>query len=107
MFNPDSFHAAYDADTAEIAVGGRVYRIFVPRSIEGFLQDTGTRKNSPLWARIWPASIVLAELVASMPVDPQREMIEVGSGLGHVSIVAAACGHRMTCSEANLHALAF
>ncbi|MGE5255186.1 MAG: class I SAM-dependent methyltransferase [Hyphomicrobiales bacterium] len=107
MFSLDSFHAAYDAETAEIVIGGRSYPIFVPRSIEPFRQNAVARGDSSLWARVWPASIVLAELVASMPVDPQREMIEIGGGLGHVSIVAAACGHRITCSEANPHALAF
>jgi predicted nicotinamide N-methyase len=107
MFSLDTFRAAYDAETVEIGIGGRSYSIFVPRSIERFLHDPVTRGSPPLWARIWPASIVLAELVASMPVDPQGEMIEIGGGLGHVSIVAAACGHRMTCSEANPHALSF
>ena len=107
MFSLDSFHAAYDAETIEIMIGGRPYPVFVPRSIERFLPGVDTRANSPLWARIWPASIVLAELVASMPADPQREMIEIGGGLGHVSIIAAVCGHRITCSEANPHALAF
>jgi len=107
MFSLDSFHAAYEAETIEIVIGGRPYRVYVPRSIERYLHDADVRDTAPLWARIWPASIVLAELVASLPVDPQREMIEIGGGLGHVSIVAAACGHRITCSEANPHALAF
>jgi predicted nicotinamide N-methyase len=107
MFNPGSFHAAYDAETVEMAIDGRVYSIYIPRSIEPFLKDAGTGSHSPLWTRIWPASIVLAELVASMPVDPRREMIEIGGGLGHVSLVAAACGHRVACSEADPHALAF
>jgi 2-polyprenyl-3-methyl-5-hydroxy-6-metoxy-1,4-benzoquinol methylase len=107
MYSLDSFHAAYDAETTDIAIGGRAYPIFIPRTIEPFLPGAGNRERFPLWARIWPASIVLAELVASMPVDPQREMIEIGGGLGHVSIIAAACGHRITCSEADPHALAF
>lgn len=107
MFSLDSFHAAYEAETIEITIGGRPYPVFVPRSIERFLNGAGWRDTSPLWARIWPASIVLADLVAAMPVDPRREMIEIGGGLGHVSIVAAACGHRVTCSEADRHALAF
>jgi predicted nicotinamide N-methyase len=107
MLNQGSFHTAYDAETVELAIGGRVYRIFVPRSIEPFRNAAGTGSHSPLWARIWPASVVMAELVASMPVDPQREIVEIGSGLGHVSIVAAACGHCITCSDADPHALAF
>jgi predicted nicotinamide N-methyase len=103
----ESFHSAHDAEPVEMMVGGRTYRIFAPRAIERYLQDAGTLNGFPLWARIWPASIVLAEVMASMPADPRREMIKIGGGLGQVSIVAAACGHRITFSEANPHALAF
>jgi predicted nicotinamide N-methyase len=107
MSSLESFHAAYDAEPVEMTIAGRSYRIFTPRTIERFLQDAGTLNGFPLWARIWPASIVLAEMVASMPVVPGSEWIEIGGGLGQVSIVAAARGHRITLSEANPHALAF
>jgi predicted nicotinamide N-methyase len=107
MFSLDAFNAAYDAEIVEMKIGGRTCRIFVPRTCERFLLDAVTSKEFPLWARIWPASLVLAELMASMRVDPRREMIEIGGGLGQVSIAAAACGHRITFSEANPHARAF
>lgn len=107
MISLESFHAAYDAEPVKMVIAGRSYRIFTPRTIERFLQDAGTLNGFPLWARVWPASIVLAEVVASMPVDQGQEWIEIGGGLGQVSIVAAACGHRITFSEANPHALAF
>jgi predicted nicotinamide N-methyase len=107
MISQESFHAAYDAEPVEMVIAGRSYRIFTPRTIERFLHDAGTLNGFPLWARIWPASLVLAELVASTPADRRRQWIEIGGGLGQVSIVAAACGHRITFSEANPHALAF
>jgi len=103
----DSFHAAYDAEPVEMVIAGRSYRIFTPRTIERFLHDAGTLNGFPLWARIWPASIVLAEVVASMPAEHRRKWIEIGGGLGQVSIAAAACGHRITFSEANPHAMEF
>lgn len=107
MISLEAFHASYDAEPVEMVIAGRYYRIFTPRTIERFLQDGGTLNGFPLWARIWPASIVLAEVVASMPVNHRSEWIEIGGGLGQVSIVAAACGHRITFSEVNPHALAF
>jgi len=107
MISQESFQAASDAEPVEMTIAGRPSRILTPRTIERFLHDAGTLNGFPLWARIWPASIVLAEVVASMPVDHCKEWIEIGGGLGQVSIVAAACGHRITFSEANPHALAF
>jgi 2-polyprenyl-3-methyl-5-hydroxy-6-metoxy-1,4-benzoquinol methylase len=107
MLEPESFQATYNAEPAEMVIGGRTYRIFTPRSIERYLYDGGTLNGFPLWAKVWPASLVLAEMLAGTPPDPRREMIEIGGGLGHVSVVAAACGHRITFSETNPHALAF
>jgi predicted nicotinamide N-methyase len=107
MSETESFQASYDAESAEMVIGGRAYRIFIPRTIERYLYDGGALNSFPLWAKVWPASLVLAEMLAGIPPDPRCEVIEVGGGLGHVSVVATACGHRITFSESNPHALVF
>jgi 16S rRNA G1207 methylase RsmC len=42
-----------------------------------------------------------------MPVEPKKQFLEVGAGVGLVSIVAASFGHRITMSEHNYDALQF
>jgi 16S rRNA G1207 methylase RsmC len=42
-----------------------------------------------------------------MPVEPDKRFLEIGAGVGLVSIVAASFGHQITMTEYNPHALTF
>jgi predicted nicotinamide N-methyase len=107
MLSPEEFISAYDTDRTDVQVGGRHLRLFTPRTIDRFFDPHNPLEQFPLWAKIWPASLVLAELLASTPPDPRRRLIEIGGGLGLLSVVAAVCGHRVTFSEINPDALQF
>lgn len=103
----DAFRLKYDPETVEVSVRGRRYRLFVPRAIERFLDLGNPLKGFPLWVKLWPAAAVLAEWIAGQPADSRRSLIEIGAGLGLVSIVAAERGHRITLSEHDADALEF
>lgn len=51
--------------------------------------------------------MVLADHLAALKVDPGKRFLEIGCGLGLVGIVAAFCGHQITMTEFNEHALNF
>jgi len=61
----------------------------------------------PLWAKLWPASWVLAGYLAEVPVAAEKDFLEIGGGVGLASIVAASFGHRITMTENNPDALQF
>ena len=61
----------------------------------------------PLWAKIWKASWVLSGYLADLPPDVNKRLLEIGAGVGLVSIVAATFGHRITMTEYNAAALNF
>ncbi len=107
MFSLDQFLVQYDPETVEIPILGRRYRIFTPRAIEPFVDPVNLLKGFPLWVKLWPSALVLAEWIAAQPVDAGRSMIEIGAGLGLVGIVGADRGHRITLSEHDPHALEF
>ncbi|MCF8146579.1 MAG: methyltransferase [Deltaproteobacteria bacterium] len=107
MFSLESFHRQYETDTADLMIRDRRFRFFVPKSLDGFVDQGDVFKDFPLWAKIWEASIVLADHLAAMPVDPERRFLEIGCGVGVVGIVAAAFGHRITITEYNSDALDF
>ena len=107
MFSLQSFYESYETDTAEIAVGGRKFSILQPRSLDPFINPRDGLHNFPLWAKLWKASWVLAGYLAEKPVEKDRHILEIGAGLGLVSIVAATCGHRITLTEYNPDALQF
>jgi len=50
---------------------------------------------------------VLAGYLAEMPVQADQKILEIGSGVGLVSIAAAAFGHNITMTESNPDALRF
>jgi 2-polyprenyl-3-methyl-5-hydroxy-6-metoxy-1,4-benzoquinol methylase len=46
---------------------------------------------------IWPASLALAEYLASLP--PPLDILEIGAGLGIPSLFASAFGHRVLATD--------
>jgi len=54
-------------------------------------------ESFPFWFKIWEASVVLADYIATVP--PKKKILEVGAGLGVPSLVAALQGHEVTATE--------
>jgi predicted nicotinamide N-methyase len=107
MFTLDDFHKEYEADINELAINGRRFQILLPKDLQRFIHADDAMQDFPLWAKIWPASWVLAGYLAEIPVAADRRYLEIGGGIGLVSIVAASFGHRITMTEYNSDALQF
>jgi predicted nicotinamide N-methyase len=107
MFSIGQFNRQYDTERREIVIDGHRYRFFVPKSIDRFIDPEDPLQDFPLWAKIWPASVVLAGHLRRLPVVPDQRMLEIGAGLGVVGIMAACSGHEVTVTDANPHALEF
>jgi predicted nicotinamide N-methyase len=61
----------------------------------------------PLWAKIWPASLILGHVLRHMPTEG-RSFLEIGAGCGVTGLVAAALGFERVCiSDINEDALLF
>jgi predicted nicotinamide N-methyase len=103
----ESFHSTYATDVSEVGVRGRAFRFFTPKDLEPFIGDGDALSDFPLWAKIWDASLVLADSLAGLPPGSGRRFLEIGGGIGLVSIVAASFGHDITLTEHNPHALEF
>lgn len=107
MFSLDIFKDTYQIETHEAVVRGRKFSYFLPRSLEPFIDLSSPMNNFPLWAKVWPASMVLADFMAEQVVDPEKKIIEIGSGIGLVGIAASAFGHNMSITEHNNDAMEF
>ena len=107
MFSLESFYQNYETETNEVMVKGQKFQILLPRFLDRFLNIHDVFHEFPLWAKIWRASWVLADYLAGMPVASKRHFLELGAGVGLVSIVATSFGHRITMSEYNYDALQF
>lgn len=79
-----------------VTVEGRRFSLLRPRDVDAIVADlvaAGVEDDDqlPLWAEVWPAGAVLAAAVAAAPLGRCR-VLELGCGLGLVSVVAAAAG---------------
>lgn len=74
-----------------------------PATQERFRQD----EYMPYWAQPWPGAILLAETLTGMERGNGRGAIEIGCGVGVVSLVAAKCGWNVVASDYDEDAIAF
>ncbi len=107
MFSIEEFHKTYETETTDIVVNDKKFSLLLPKYLYRFLNPHDVFHDFPLWAKIWRASLVLSTYLADMPVDADKRLLEIGGGVGLVSIVAATFGHRITLSEYNPDALNF
>ncbi|SHN54429.1 class I SAM-dependent methyltransferase [Desulfovibrio litoralis] len=65
-------------------------------------------KDLPLWAKIWPASIVLGFFLRHEQNKETQTLLELGAGCGVSGLIAAKLGYsRVTISDINEEALLF
>jgi 2-polyprenyl-3-methyl-5-hydroxy-6-metoxy-1,4-benzoquinol methylase len=107
MFSIEAFYQEYETESNEAVINGKKFNILLPKHLEGFINPIDVFHDFPLWAKIWKASWVLSGYLADMPVEPDKRFLEIGAGVGLVSIVAASFGHQITMTEYNPDALNF
>jgi predicted nicotinamide N-methyase len=107
MFSNEEFYQEYEAEAAEVAINGKKFSILLPTYLDRFINPNDVLHDFPLWAKIWKASWVLSGYLADLPPDVNKRLLEIGGGVGLVSIVAATFGHQITMTEYNPDALNF
>lgn len=92
----------------DVRVGDRDLNILRPRSAEDLISETDFERDErlPYWAELWPSSTILANFIAA-DTRPRSRVIELGAGVGLVSIAAAMVGHQVTATDYYKDALAF
>jgi len=88
-------------------IHGRQFNFAVPEKIDPFIDFENIVRGFPLWAKIWEPAWVLAEYIAKAPPSRLNNILEIGSGIGVVGIVAASFGHNVTMTEYDENALQF
>ena len=72
-------------------------------SPEEFVKD----EQMPYWAEIWPSAITLSTFIADEMTIEGKRVIEIGAGVGMVSVVAAWKGASVLATDYSLEALRF
>ncbi len=92
-------------------LGGRPIRLLRPRDGDALLdevlaEDDPAEDRLPFWAELWPSGSALAEAVSVLPLGGRR-VLELGCGLGLVSVAAAAAGATVLAADQSPEAIAF
>ena len=98
----------FDITQTDVMVAGREVHIYHPRNADDLVDPKAYDEDErlPYWADIWPSARVLAERVATTPVDGRR-FLELGCGAGLVSVAAAMAGFDVTATDYYDEALRF
>lgn len=94
-------------------IAGRAFRLIWPADMDALLDHPRTRERfkqdeyMPYWAQPWPSAALLAEAVLRGPAGEGRPAIEIGCGVGVVSIAAAFMGWAVTASDYDEDAIRF
>ncbi len=94
----------YELDTTPIALGGKKLDLYQVKNWDTFignLADKGEEYISefPFWIKIWEASLILADHLIRMKIEKEKEILEIGAGMGVVGLALGALGHKVTITD--------
>src|SRR4051812_43105971 len=87
---------------------GRDITILRPKDSEELLEEEAFEHEEllPYWAELWPSSVALARQIAARSLRGTRTL-ELGCGLGLVSIAAAIAGGRVLATDWSAESIRF
>src|SRR5688572_25133841 len=109
----DALETRFDTETVSIEVGDRTLSILRPRNSDDLIreEDFVMDERLPYWADIWPSSTILASHLVSLAKSGTRRdrgnALELGCGVGLVTIGAMVAGYTVTATDYYTDALAF
>ncbi|MGB9624355.1 MAG: class I SAM-dependent methyltransferase [Phycisphaerae bacterium] len=105
--------AAYPVRRESWTLAGERFDLIWPADMDALLDDPRTRERfareeyMPYWAVPWPSAILLAEYVLTRHRGCGGRAIELGCGVGLVSVAAARAGWSVTATDWDADALKF
>jgi predicted nicotinamide N-methyase len=105
----------YPVMVTRLALAGRTFELLGPANYDELLDSPEVARRfqqteyMPYWAQLWPASLLLAETVAQWPPagDHPPRVLEIGCGLGLVSLILSHLGYQVLATDQDADALSF
>ncbi len=92
----------YSLEFEKVAVRSKHFNILHVKDLEPLVSGQDVFANTlefPFWVKIWEAAVVLANWIATVPPNPNGQILELGAGLGVAGMVAAAFGHKVVITD--------
>lgn len=103
----------FDTSVAEVRAGAKTFSILRPRNSDDLIreEDFVMDERLPYWADIWPSSTILASHLVSLADKAGdrtgKRALELGCGVGLVTLAAMTAGYDVTATDYYTDALAF
>lgn len=91
-----------DVEFQEVAVGDMTVQVLQIKKMQQYLDKlmdqtrAGRKVALPLWAKIWPSSVVMGYSLSKFPMEDGSKVLEIGGGTAVNSLVLASRGHDVT-----------
>jgi predicted nicotinamide N-methyase len=110
----DKIHEKFDASFEELVIDDQRLHLLSVNNMQSHLGDLIDRrliknplKDLPLWAKVWPAALILGRFVRKLDVRG-KSLLEIGAGCGACGLIAARYGlSRVLLTDSNEDALLF
>jgi predicted nicotinamide N-methyase len=106
----DALEQRFDTEIVDVSAGGRTISILRPRNSDDLIreEDFVHDERLPYWADVWPSSTILAtRLVSLAPRESRGRALELGCGVGLVTVAAMTAGYSVLATDYYTDALAF
>jgi predicted nicotinamide N-methyase len=102
----------YDTTEVTLAIPPHTVRLTKIADLDVLLEEVdpvtfAEDERLPYWAELWPSSVALAHYAVQHLTLQGQQVLEIGCGLGLLSVVAALQGARVLCTDYEADALAF
>ncbi|NVL89406.1 MAG: methyltransferase domain-containing protein [Desulfobacterales bacterium] len=94
----------YELELMPITIGGKRLELYGIRNWDIFVNNLVHRGEAyisefPFWVKIWEASIVLADHLIQIGFEKEKEILEIGAGMGITGLFLGALGYKVTITD--------
>jgi Predicted methyltransferase len=108
----EALERRFQTVASDVDIGDRTFNVLRPRNSDDLIREEDFVKDErlPYWADIWPASTILAEhligLSKKRKLSEKKRGLELGCGVGLVTLSAMIAGYEMLATDYYTDALA-
>lgn len=102
-----------EVEFQEVGLSGGPLEILQIRDMTAYIDKIVARAGNsgdvqlPLWAKIWPGSVVLSMYLERCPLVDHGRYLEIGAGVGLAGLILARRGVHVTLTDVEPNALLF
>lgn len=96
-----------------VSVGENTFQVLQIKKMQQYIDKlmdktrSGKKVSLPLWAKIWPASLVMGFSLTKFPLPEGASVMEIGGGSAICSMALASRGFDVTVADVDQDALLF